>query len=335
MQINYTAEIDFRLGPGTRGCPGEDYLHQEVARQLGYDPLVADPHREPIGRFAVVLSRSPRGLTAKIDYVKLDGTLAWSRPADNYDFCKDLIKGVAFAIATELTVQAAEAPEPAPASPPPAPRMPPPPTPDLPVPPPAQTAPPPVPAPPSPSALRVRVEVGAALLGSFGMEPSPTAGGALHLGVVLLPRASTPLSFSLALEGRADAPVGGAANQLRTGLLAVSALACVHVDASVWSGRLGYPFACVVGMRGTLRTTSESTVGGSASVGRAYAGLGGRFGFQAHLAPFISLLAQAELRGAARGAYVATGSGRAGWSTPSVSGELGIGALFSFDLAGR
>src|SRR5690348_9049356 len=52
-----TAQLDFTLGPGSGNCPGEEYLHQEVARRLGHDPFERDQNAVPIGLVRVVIAR--------------------------------------------------------------------------------------------------------------------------------------------------------------------------------------------------------------------------------------------------------------------------------------
>jgi len=304
--INYSVELDLRFGRGAGNCPKMAYVHQEVARLLGYDPLVPHPEREPIGRFVATLAVPPGGdFATDLEYFTLDGKLSWSRPFHDQGAswlgCRGLIKTVAAVIAEELThqafmvakrkyLQSTRPPDPPPVT------VPPPVPPPAPAPPPAPPvpAPVPVPLPPPPgSSLRPRVQLGLAGFGSFGTGAHVTAGGAFHLGVAVTPFGDDRTRLVFAGEVRVDAPATDA-RAVKTQLLGGSLVACGSRDlvrgATVTLGFLG----CLLGTVGVFRVSWPSWYG-STSWSYAYAAVGGRFGLEARFASLLLVLPQIEV----------------------------------------
>ena len=59
--VNYTVELDLDFGRGAGNCPSPPtLLHDEVRRRLGYDPFLADPQREPAGRYRGTIAVDPK-----------------------------------------------------------------------------------------------------------------------------------------------------------------------------------------------------------------------------------------------------------------------------------
>jgi hypothetical protein len=321
LRINYSAEIEFRLGTGTDGCEREAYLHQEVGRQLGYDPLVADAQREPVGRFVVELDHSERGFSARVRRIKLDGTLAWDRREDAYDTCKEVIKAAATTLANEFTLLAAQAPEPEPPAPTAAPSPPPAPAPVA----PSLLSPGEPSAPRRPGSQLPQVELGVSAFASIGTAPSVTGGGALHVGVVVASFDHDRARLSVAAEGSVDVPITGK-NSVRTQLFAFSPMVCGHKDLLPGARLTWGFFGCVLGTAGVLRISSGAEQFDFATRAPAYGAVGGRAGVQARLASGIAFRAQAEVLPSIHAAKVDV-PGRSG-GTGSTAINLGLALVF-------
>jgi hypothetical protein len=337
----FTAQLDFQLGEGTQRCPNAAYFRNQVADELGYDPFAPDGKGVPAGRFSVVIARVPSGLHATNDHVDAAGTKKWTRtyeePSSVRRDCERLMQGVAFQIVTELT-RFEDDPEYAPAPPAPAPAPPPE------VPPPAPPAPPPAPPPPAPpppeppasSAPRPRIELGGGGYASFGVGPAPSFGGLLHLGVEVFPFAKGGPWLSFAVEGRGDGvPLHEVAGGygVTASTLGGSLLACLHEDALVRESFTASLFACPVGTVSSVHTAYE---GGTelATGGGTYAGAGARLGFEARVGSVVAV----RLDGMGMGTLHAAegfGSQRELWRTSDATFELGLGALFLFDMGAR
>jgi hypothetical protein len=159
------------------------------------------------------------------------------------------------------------------------------------------------------------LRIGIGLHGTAGTAPSPALGGSLHASV------RWPL-FSLGVEGRADAPAGASASQggrVSSALLGASVLPCVHADPL---------FLCAHGLFGALNGTGE----GVSSPQRAttvYVALGARVGAEIPLSRRWALRTWADLLGTVTPTTLTLDS-REVWTTPLVSGTLGVGALMRF-----
>jgi hypothetical protein len=208
--------LSYLRGPGAQSCPPEQALHDEVATRMGYDPFTPDAP----DRIVATLTRSTRGLVATVERFDSKGIPQWD--PKTYDPlnvpCGQLVRAMGIYISYRFLPLVAPLPSetpslltpPAPSAAsssvaPPAPSPPPPPPPE---------APPPSPVPPSPAAPRraYRVELGLSPLVAFGFAPRPTVAGALHVGL------RWP-SFSIAAEGRADAPASSSPDPLPSATL--------------------------------------------------------------------------------------------------------------------
>lgn len=350
LRINYSLELELNFARGTN-CPKTAYMHQEVTRLLAYDPFVADPEREPIGRVRATLAVSPRGDFATVlEFFDLDGTLSLSTPyhdeGASWLACQGLMKTVAANIAEELTYRAhmvakrklaasAPKPEPPPASAaPPAPAASPAPAPE-PVALPAAPVPAPAlpPAPPPGSSLHPRFELGVAGFVAFGTGPYATGGGALHAGLSIAPFGTDRARLLFAAEGRMDGAATDA-NGIQTQLFAGSLLVCgskdFHDVSPVTFGFLG----CVLGTVGDVRASNHGpAVRGFLSYDLPYGAAGARIELDLRLGSTTALRPQFEILPTL---HTATG-GLTGWSRPSyveavgsVTGRAGVEAVFLF-----
>jgi hypothetical protein len=85
--------LGYNLGLGTKSCPPEQTLHDEVARRMGYDPFTPDA----ADRVVTTLSLSARSSTATVQFHDT-GDHRWddktfTLPDHN---CMALVTGVAF-----------------------------------------------------------------------------------------------------------------------------------------------------------------------------------------------------------------------------------------------
>jgi hypothetical protein len=284
-------QLDFVVKSPPR-CQEEELFRSEVARRMGYDPFDANVKGADYGRVRIVVELRG-GYFLSAAHVDPAGVEEWSRTypvgGAGKRACEIATEVMAVELAAELTIFALNVPRtpppapPAPLPPPaPEPQPPPAPAPVEPVPPPASPAPP---APP-PSSLRVRGEAGVGIFGAAGVTPAPTIGGTIHLGVAIFPAGPDRFWFSLALEGRADKAASSvviARSAVRSSLLAVSPLACLHGALWTWTHVAVSGYGCVLGTVGSVSATIDGGTRSFALSG-AYAGVGVRPGLQALVA---------------------------------------------------
>ncbi|WP_437985993.1 hypothetical protein [Sorangium sp. So ce117] len=216
-------QLEYRRAPGAERCPGEALLREEMARQLGYDPV--EP--EAAAQAKALVFRGPgREIHATMDLYDTDGSIAWSRHLVVYhDDCKELVMNMALSLRVALD-------------------------PSLHVPP-AAPPPPPSPAPPPPDAAAAApagrawpdVRVGLAASAVFGTLQETTAGTALHVAL------RYP-SFTLGVEGHVQLPVTiqlDEATSISTWLVAANVMPC---------SQRRHLFACAVASVGVVTTSS-------------------------------------------------------------------------------
>jgi hypothetical protein len=142
--------------------------------------------------------------------------------------------------------------------------------------------------------------------------------------------------LSFAVEGRGDGvPLHEVAGGygVTASTLGGSLLACLHEDALVRESFTASLFACPVGTVSSVHTAYE---GGTelATGGGTYAGAGARLGFEARVGSVVAV----RLDGMGMGTLHAAegfGSQRELWRTSDATFELGLGALFLFDMGAR
>ncbi|WP_437281411.1 hypothetical protein WME90_12870 [Sorangium sp. So ce375] len=218
-------QLEYRRAPGAERCPGEALLREEMARQLGYDPV--EPEAAAQAK-ALVFVGPGREVHATMDIYDAEGSIAWSRHLVAYnDDCKELVMNMALSLRVALDPSLHVQPAPAPLPPP--------------VPPPADAA----------AAAPARrawpeLRVGVAGTAVFGTLQEATAGTALHVAL------RYP-SFSLGLEGQAQWPVTIRLNEtasIKTWLAAANVMPCSQ------RRRL---FVCAFVSVGVVTTSSTDT----------------------------------------------------------------------------
>lgn len=324
-----SARLDYRLGPGGADCPGVDYLRQEIARRMGYDPFAPEAKGSPIGSVRVEIARSPKGLTGTYTLTSAEGVDLWTRtysePSTVWLACRGVNQGIAVELTGEFQVRemrlARRGPHPA-SEPPVAPPEPAAEGPRIARAAPQEPAPSPVPRP----TRGPRAEVGATIFAGGGTAPRATLGGALRVGLVIAPFGDDHARLSFAAEGRADAPAMDERG-IRTQLFAGSFVTCGHWDLVHRPGVIGGVLLCALGTAGAARSSWRDE-GGPQTRGAAYVGAGVRAGVEARLSPVVALRAQGEAlptivgaRFLARGA--SSGSG-------SVAGNAGLAVVLAF-----
>ncbi|WP_437638985.1 hypothetical protein [Sorangium sp. So ce854] len=93
-------QLEVRRAPGTERCPGEGLLREELARQLGYDPV--DP--TAVQQARALLFRGPgREMHATMEIHDADGAVTWSRHLVAYnDDCRELVMNMALSLRVAL-----------------------------------------------------------------------------------------------------------------------------------------------------------------------------------------------------------------------------------------
>jgi hypothetical protein len=306
-------ELAYTLGDGAGDCPGEELLHRELARRVGYDPFVPGPPGAPPARVRVVIARGPRGLTATCDHRDAVGAHGWTRTypveGDGARACEAAVEGIAVDLQVELPLFRTPRPS-APSAPPP----------------PSIAAPP---APPPPAAPRPRLEIGGGAFVAAGISPAATLGGAVHLGVEVSPFGRARHRLSFAIEGRADATATGARG-VQTSLLAGAVVACGHED--LFTAPTGVTWAalgCLVGAVGRVHGWTPG-VESPVSLGATYAGVGPRFGIEARLAARAAVRLQGDVLPTAHAARLVVDARGEAWRTADVTGNGGLAVVLFF-----
>ncbi|WP_233561002.1 hypothetical protein [Sorangium cellulosum] len=216
--------LEYRRAPGAERCPDEGLLREEMARQLGYDPV------EPAAALQArtLIFRGPgREMHATMELHDADGAVTWSRHLVAYnDDCGELVMNMALSlrVALDPSLRVQPAPDPPPPAPAPAP--------------PIEAA---VELPARPAGPELRVGLTGAAV--FGLLQDTSPGTVLHAAL------RYP-SFSLGLEGLVHWPAVMSVDRgtVSTWLAAVSAVPCSQVR---------YLFACAFVSLGVATTAAR------------------------------------------------------------------------------
>ncbi|WP_437784098.1 hypothetical protein [Sorangium sp. So ce1097] len=293
-------QLEVRRAPGTERCPGEGLLREELARQLGYDPV--DPTAALLAR--ALLFRGPgREMHATMEIHDADGAVTWSRHLVAYnDDCRELVMNMALSLRVALDPSLRVQPAldtGLRAQPPPAPE------------PPFEAAAEP-PARPAGPQLRA----GLTLTSVFGLLQDTGPGTAVHVAL------RYP-SFSLGLEGHVQWPATMKVDRgnVSTWLAAASVVPCSQVR---------HLFACAFVSLGAATTTTEGVAVNESSA--LWLATGPRVGVGVPLGNWIVVQAYgdivlrlSELRVESPTAVL--------WVPPAVGGLVGIRLDVGFTAA--
>jgi hypothetical protein len=296
--------LEYDRGLYARQCPDERALRGEVAAELGWDPFT----ETGTWRFHVAIVRKKNGMfAANGQLFDSDGATFSEMDEMAHASCQSLVaKLVAVWIAVVLT----DPPLPPPAPPPPA----------L---PPSVVAPAPSDA-PSPPAVRSMVRFGLGTVVGFDAAPRAAVGLAADVGVYV-PVAWLPVNMvSFAMGVRWDPPASGyvlgGVRVSTSRLLATASIPCAHV----WK-----LYGCGVVGLGRLWGGAEGIALPVNEGGGTYVVTGGRLGVEVPFAPHLGFRGYGEVLGTVTPQAIPIDE-RQGWTTPLVSGGLGVG-LYLFD----
>jgi hypothetical protein len=293
---NPTARLTYSRGPGAGTCPDESELLAAVAGRLGYDPFRADAR---VGLTATI-SRQGRGLRAEIEMQDENGraTGARSLTSQQHD-CGELATAMALAISIAIDpLSIARTPSPQT----PAPAI-------------CPACPPPPPPPPPPARERIHPRLSVGVLGAAGSAPNLALG--FTLGVGLRYRA-----FSLALEGRFDAPfsinvnTGGA---MRSSLLVAVLVPCAH-----WRWFAG----CALVAAGAMVGEGIDVTAPNRAV-TPYAAAGWRVAAELQLQRLLWVRIHLDLYATLTRTTLQL-NGVEAWTTPPLHGALGVAFFANF-----
>ena len=311
-----TAKLSYTRGAGASDCPDVEVIRAGVAARLGYEPF--DDRAERVVLAAV--SRAGHVLEARIQIAGADGkAVAERKLASHQSDCSELASAMELAISIAIDPLAGSRPRADPAPPPPSPLPPAPP------PPPRvivvrEPAPPPAPAPP-PSAPKVPIvfQVRLGGLGSLGAAPSAAVGGTVQ---VSLRRGW----FSLGLEGRGDVASTTELdfNGARIGEMETSSL----MGALVPCAFRGVLEGCALLSAGQIRASSRGLAMPQQVTAPSQA-VGARVGLDIPLGSVLSAGAHAHVLAPVTETVLRI-SGQPVWTSPAISGALGVtmGARF-------
>jgi len=302
-----SATLDYQADPS---CPDEATLRSDVAQRLGFDPFRSAAKASVTAR----ITRGPGGLAADVTYddaAGRHGERHLTHPSD----CAELTATVALTISILIDPRSLTGPARAPSGPAPTDD---PTHPSVDPDPPRPTAPTAPVAPISPPRPRPgpRLRLGGGPVFSVGAGPAPVFGAAIF-GGVRLP------SWSLDLEGRADLP--GTVERTRgvelgSSILVASVVPCLH------GGRVA---GCLLATAGALR--GEVIDGGAAQQDVTfYAAVGGRFGLELPLSGAgpegLAIRPHLDVAAPLTPTTLSVG-GASAWSSPPITGALGIDLL--------
>jgi hypothetical protein len=308
-----SARFKYSRSAGASDCPEAEVLRAGVAARLGYEPF--DDHADLI--VSATVNRTGRTFEARIEIAGAEGrSVAERKLVSRESDCLELASAMELAISIAIDPFAGSRPRPAP---PPAPvptavaPPPPPPSPqvivvrEL-----APSAPPPLPVP-----IVFQVRLGA--LGAVGSTPGAAVGGnvqaSAHRG-----------SFSLGLEARGDLAStttlysnGAQVGAFDTSLLMGSLVPCA--SRGLFEG-------CALLSAGVIRASARD-LQMPQQVNAPYLAVGARVGVEIPLGSILSAGVHGDVL-APTTETVLRVSGQAVWTTPSISGALGLtmGARF-------
>jgi hypothetical protein len=301
----------YTVAPGTEGCPDESAIRNSVSARLGYEPWDEKADRT----LHASVKRGGRALVGRIELRSRQGKLLGKRELRSQgNDCKDLAASMELAISIAIDPLSITRTKPTAA---PSPPPPPPSKADqpkivyVPSPPPPAPTPPPLPGPP----WKLAASLGGMV--AFGSAPPSVAGG-LTLGL----RLRRGL-FSVGAEGRFDLP----ANQDVQGgkisgfIMGGALLPCAHYKAF---------FGCVNVTAGALRAAGHDLLSAE-NVTMPYLATGLRLGAEIPLVSILALRVYGDLLATCtRISLKETDTGKVFWTTPPVSGVLGLGFVGNF-----
>jgi len=315
-----TAKLTYSRGASASDCPDIDVIRAGVAARLGYEPF---DDRAEVAVSASV-SRSGHALEARIQIAGADGKSAAERKlVSRQSDCLELASAMELAISIAIDPLAGNRLRPSQpvASPAPAPAAPsaPPPPPEVIV---VREAAPPAaaapirPAPAAPVVFQVRLGG----LGTVGSAPAASVGGSVQ--------ASARRGWlSIGLEGRGDrastttldfngAPVG----EMQTSLLLGALVPCAF---------RGVLEGCALVAAGAIRASARG-LDMPQQVSAPFVAVGARVGVELPLGSILSAGVHADLLAPVT-ELVLRVSGQPVWTSPAISGSLGltIGVRFS------
>ncbi|WP_437736632.1 hypothetical protein [Sorangium sp. So ce1335] len=285
-------ELEVRRAPGTERCPGEELLREEMARQLGYDPV--EPSAALQAR--TLIFRGPgREVHATLEIHDAEGAVTWSRHLVAYnDDCTELVMNMALslrvALDPRLRVQPALDPALSPSAPP------------LPLSSPVEAA-----AELPPPAAGPDLTAGLALASVFGLLQDTTPGAGLHLAL------RYP-SFSLGVEGSAQWPAEMKVDRgsVATWLATASAVPCT---------RASHLFACAFVSIGVVTTAATDVAINEASA--LWLATGPRAGFEMRLSRLFTVQAYGDIVLRLSEFRIETPTAVL-WAPPAVGGLVGL-----------
>lgn len=303
-QSTRTVQLVYARGAGAEQCPDADAIRSGVAARLGYEPF---DKRAPTALSASVL-RVGRRLEARIEMRDAAGNVQAERTlSSQHSDCSELASALELAISIAIDPMSASRPAPPSraAAPPPS----------TPAPVPAPLAEPEPDRTQSPPVTPTSLQAGVGMIGTFGSAPGPALGVTLKVG-------ARRRAVSLSVEGRADLPASKSLSmgEVSASLLVGSLVPCLH------RGGLA---VCGLITAGALRGGGEGLVN-EQPVTAPFFALGLRGIAEIHLggalfgslhADLLAPLVQTTLRV----------SGQEVWTSPAVSGVIGIGVGAHFE----
>ncbi len=294
--------LEYARLEGAETCPDARSLRDTIASHLGYDP-VSDRAETTV---VVTLRGSDQTFLAEIQLRDSDGHVTGARKlSSTASSCDELAQSVALAVSIAIDPLRVSQPKEEEPEPEPEPLSPPPPAPVAVV----REAPKSVP-PASSTPLRPRFALGA--IGSVGSAPAPA------VGVFVAGQARWPV-ISLGLEGRGDFSAEKKTNDGRvsSSLLLATAFVCRHFGAFR---------ACATASAGALEG-SGAGVDEPRKDTTLFGAVGARAGVELRVSGWFAMEAFLDVRGTLTRTVLSI-DGRDAWTTPPVSGALGLGAIF-------
>jgi hypothetical protein len=286
------ARLEVLRGAGAEGCPDARAVREAVAARVGHDPFSDGGDRVLRCR----IDAGTHGLRAEITARAGDGAVVGARSLSSADrSCRDLVPALllVLSLAARATDTAADLAA-SPPAPPPA----------VPV---ARAV-----APPARAPLAVRA--GAAVFATDASLPGPSAGVAASIGVARDRGA-------LSLEVAGEAP--------RSLALPVGAATVWRASASLVPCRSsGIVLGCALVAAGLVHGAGREIPEARAATG-PWVGLGGRLGVRVPVGSALALEARADVVVPVVRTRLLVGQA-AVWTTPAVSGALGLAVIRTF-----
>jgi hypothetical protein len=307
-----TARFSYDRSTGAERCPDELSVRAAVSARLGYDPFDQDAPR----LVSTVIEKRGGDLVARVAMHDEHGTQTGTRELTSpTNDCAELVSAASLAISIAIDPASvvarhprAKPPSPTPSDEPPA-RPPPPSSPE------PATAPSPDVrgAPWAPPGMGL--DLGAGALAAYGSAPSPSVGFRASIG-------ARWRRVSLSVEGRADLPASATAPG--SGRVESSILAAMLIPCTL----RGVILLCGVAGAGSLRADS-SDVAATRHADTFFAAAGVRFGVEIPLGGALAVVVHTDLLATLTPTTLRL-NGQDVWTSPPVSGTLGLGMASHF-----